>query len=323
MEPKVLKAFLKYYHDKLQLLLTIMTLTLVLILFFGKDLYFSSNTIMYLGLALLGLIYLGVTELFRRLKLAHREQVDVRQYFEERVQKRTREQEMLVKELTNEMEARRKIENVLSNFRQEEDIRQRKKLASELHDIIGQNLQCIKLLFKTQQKDFSKGIIPASEEQKKLLDEIELAIKHVRQMTKEIYPIFLEHTEILQAIQSHSSMVNERDGLSILIDNDNERYELDYMIKEYCFLIYQEILNNVVKHANATQVIVKLIQQEQKWFCIQITDNGKGFNPESIKDRGHGLVLIKDRTHDIGGSLEIKSVPEEGTSIYIKVPSNA
>ncbi len=62
------------------------------------------------------------------------------------------------------------------------------------------------------------------------------------------------------------------------------------------------------------------MHQQAEWLQIEITDNGKGFDIESIKDAGHGLVLIQNRTRDIGGSLNIKSIPGEGTCIYIKVP---
>jgi len=166
------------------------------------------------------------------------------------------------------------------------------------------------------------GKIPELDDQNQLLDEIDLAIKQIRQMTSELRPIFLDTMDILQAICSHNDMVNKKIQLHIVVDHDHDHYELTDMIKEYCFLIYREVLINIIKHANATQVNIKLRQTQSKWLQIEIADNGDGFDINSIKDKGHGLVLMQDRTCDVGGNVDIKSAPGEGTSVYIKIPTN-
>ena len=302
--------------------LTLTAATLVFIMVFKGETHSGLIMAVSVGVVLLGIIIWALTNILKQLKLAKRELSDTRQHLEERVHQRRIEQEKLVKELKNEIDVRREVEDVLTSLRKKEDIRQRKILAGELHDIIGQNLQTIKLLFMTQQAEMQQGNLPDLDNQKQIVDEVETAIKHLRQMTNELHPIFLENMDILEAIQSHNGMIFERVGLNITLENDSEHYNLEDMIKEYCFLIYREALNNIIKHAEATQVRIKLKQLQTKWVQIEIIDNGKGFDLDLIEDRGHGLVLIQDRTRDIGGSVDINSVPGEGTCVYIKVPSN-
>jgi len=198
--------------------------------------------------------------------------------------------------------------------------RQRKKLAAELHDILGQSLQSIKLLLKTGLADMQNGKVHKMKGQQLLLEEIDVAIKQLRQMTNEIHPIFLNSMDLLQAIRSHSNMVYQRIKLPIIIEHDKDIYVLNDMLKEYYYLIYQETLNNIVKHANATRVNIKLSQQQTDWLQMEISDNGQGFDLKSIKHRGHGLNLLQDRTRSMGGTVEIKSTPGQGTCLYIKVP---
>lgn len=284
----------------------------------------SSNIYVAISTGLIFLVYSWwiLNRVCSHIEATSLELTDTRTHFEERVQHSSKEQDRLIHELKDEIAVRRNIEDALSSLRKEEDIRQRKKLAAEMHDIIGHHLQSIKLLFKIQQSEIQNGMTPDIEIQNRLVNEINLAIKQIRQMTSELYPIFLDNMDILEAIHSHSEIIKERAGFEIVIENDNDDYILSDKIKEYCFLIYQEMINNIIKHAEATLVNVKLSQLQPEWLEIEITDNGKGFDIKSIENKGHGLVLTQDRTRDIGGNLDIKSVLNEGTKVYIKMPTN-
>ena len=320
-----MKEHFKNYHNSFstcppQLFLILTTATLILILINRDRPHSGLITAVSIGVIFFSIIFWVFLVLLDHLKMVKRDLTDTRLHLEDRVQQGEREQESLVKELRDEINIRRKIEDALTSLRKGEDIRQREKLAAELHDIIGLNLQSAKLLCQLQQAEMKNGEFPELDSQDRLINEIDMAIKHVRQMTNELHPIFLENMDILGAIRSHNDVIAERIGPTIIIENDHEHYDLDDMIKEYCFLIYREALNNIVKHANATHVSVRLMHLQPEWLQIEITDNGKGFDIESIEDTGHGLVLIQNRTRDIRGSLNIKSVLGEGTCVYIKVP---
>jgi signal transduction histidine kinase len=87
------------------------------------------------------------------------------------------------------------------------------------------------------------------------------------------------------------------------------------------YRIMQEALNNVRKHANATQVDLSLKRHKDSVRMI-ISDNGKGFNTKSAKKKrtGFGLVGMRERAALIGATLEIESTPGQGTTIYVSVP---
>ena len=320
-----MKEHFKNYHNSFstcspQLFLILSTATLILIMINRDTPHSGLITAVSVGVIFFSIIFWVFLVLLDHLKMVKRDLSDTRLHLEDRVRQGEREQVYLVKELRDEINIRRKIEDALTSLRKEEDIRQREKLAAELHDIIGLNLQSAKLLCKLQQAEMKNGEFPELDSQDRLINEIDMAIKHVRQMTNELHPIFLENMDILGAIRSHNDVIAERAGPTIIIENDHEHYDLDDMIKEYCFLIYREALNNIVKHANATHVSVRLMHLQPEWLQMEITDNGKGFDIGSIEDTGHGLVLIQNRTRDIRGSLNIRSVLGEGTCVYIKVP---
>ena len=146
-----MKELFKNYHNYFstcppQLVLILTTATLVLILV-NRDRPDSGLIIaVSVGVIFFSIIFWLFSELLNHLKLAKRDLLDTRLHLEERVQQGAREQESLVKELKDEIKIRRKIEDALTSLRKEEDIRQREKLAAELHDIIGLNLQSVKLL---------------------------------------------------------------------------------------------------------------------------------------------------------------------------------
>ena len=82
------------------------------------------------------------------------------------------------------------------------------------------------------------------------------------------------------------------------------------------YRITQEALANIQKYAEASRVVVSL-QSKDDTTGLSITDNGKGFDPQTVK-KGHGLANMADRARQSGGKLEIKSAPRQGTTIFLK-----
>jgi signal transduction histidine kinase len=83
--------------------------------------------------------------------------------------------------------------------------------------------------------------------------------------------------------------------------------------------VAQETLNNVLKHAYATQVAVRLVQKDGM-IELSVTDNGLGFDPGSVTEGGLGLVSMRERTERMGGTLTIQSAPHQGTTVTVAVP---
>jgi signal transduction histidine kinase len=84
------------------------------------------------------------------------------------------------------------------------------------------------------------------------------------------------------------------------------------------FMVAKEALNNVAKHANASELRIKLELSDRE-LRLMIHDNGSGFSPSKAAESGHGLRNMETRLRDLGGEFQIKSAPGEGTTIYVSI----
>lgn len=230
-----------------------------------------------------------------------------------------KELDQLNKKLKDEIKLNKAYEEALCKSHLEIDLRQRKKIAAELHDNIGQSLQYIKLEMNMvmQQKE-EKTVV--NERLQQLVSEVELCTLQLREMLTTLRPSFLDSMNILEAIQYHGKKISASTNLKITVSSNIDEYKLDQITKEYCFLIYQEILSNIVKHADATEVNITLSRTNNQYLSIEIIDNGLGFDPALYEHSGQGVSLIKERARDIGGTLSITSAHNNGTKIMLKAP---
>ena len=195
---------------------------------------------------------------------------------------------------------------------------ERKRIASELHDGLGQNLAIIKnraLLGLREQVD--------REQVKTELDSIceaaTLALDEVRGITNDLRPQLLDRLGLTKTIVV---MIKK---LAAIVEIKSEIDSIDNVFIEneeiILYRIIQESLNNVIKHSNASDasVSIKLTTTE---ILISIEDNGKGFDIETAKSNSNGLGLagLKERAQMINGVIVIDSKLEEGTAISLRIP---
>jgi len=196
---------------------------------------------------------------------------------------------------------------------------ERKRLARELHDGIGTSLLATKMklqMLEAQAKDdkpLDKQAFP------ELISEINQSIEELRAVSMDIRPSFLENTDLIEAIKWHARKVKERSGIEINISSANIG-DISLKIKENFYRIFQEALNNAVKHSGATRVEV-LLSRDKSYLVLEIQDNGKGFHqPGSEEEQGIGLYTIRERVELLSGIIRIKSSDRIGTDIFIEVP---
>lgn len=209
----------------------------------------------------------------------------------------------------------------LGRIKEELEKRERSRLATLLHDGVGQNLQAVNLGLKMidgqSEQHVAAEIIP------ELVEEIQKAIEQVRDLTEELSPVRLEKMDLAEAIRSHASKLGARVNADILINTDRMTYAfLKSRIKEHCFLILQEALTNALKHSGAERIIIGLDIVDDAWLVMRISDDGCGFSPEqsTFQGKGLGLSIIKERGIRLGGMTEICSDPGKGTTVTVKVP---
>jgi signal transduction histidine kinase len=151
------------------------------------------------------------------------------------------------------------------------------------------------------------------------------AIGELRRLIVNLRPSVLDDMGLVPAVHWYAQAVAERTGLDVQVSNRGIDCRLPDEVETTLFRISQEGLNNVARHAKATWVEVRM-RCDRKTTQLEIEDDGVGFDPAAVsKDsadrRGWGLAGIRERIQLAGGEFEIESVPGQGTTLRVAVPS--
>lgn len=198
---------------------------------------------------------------------------------------------------------------------------ERKRIAAELHDSLGQRLVLIKnLALIFLQKDSTNGT--TRNEVADISSEASLAMAEMREISYNLRPYQLDRIGLTKAVQALIRKTSD----SVSIEFTAEIAEIDnFLPKDHeisFYRILQESLSNIVKHSHARKVHIVLTREGQ---CLRLTirDNGKGFAPEAVRPAvgsgGFGLIGISERAQLIGGTSRIESAPGRGTTVSIEV----
>lgn len=192
---------------------------------------------------------------------------------------------------------------------------ERKRIAAELHDGLGQNLVVIKnrAMLAIKKGDDKERV---TKELDNISESATQALEEVREITNNLRPRLLDRLGLTKAISSMLKQVSDVIEIESEIDNIDQIFNEIQEISIY--RIIQESLNNVIKHSEAAKVIVKIKRNENS-ILILIKDNGKGFATEDSKKDGLGLVGLKERSQLLKGELIIDSTIGEGTTIEVKI----
>jgi len=191
---------------------------------------------------------------------------------------------------------------------------ERKRIAQELHDGLGQNLLVIKnralLGLAVNEKD---------EQFDEIQESVTIALSEVRTIAYNLRPLHIERLGLTATIEEMIENVETVSGIEINCDIQ----KIDDLCKKdneiNFFRIIQECLNNIVKHSEATNAGVVIFQESDQINLI-IKDNGKGFDVENLNgNRGLGLNGIAERVKILGGNYSIESEKGKGTSISVKI----
>jgi PAS domain S-box-containing protein len=198
-------------------------------------------------------------------------------------------------------------------------LEERQRLARDLHDSVTQALYSVTLIAETGKRAAQAD---QSEQVSSYLDRLgevaQQALKEMRLLIYELRPPALEQAGLVGALQQRLDTVEGRAGIEhrLLVDG---ALELPSSIEEALYRVAQEALNNALKHAAASVITVR-ISVHDKQVELEVTDNGRGFDPATDSDAGGlGLLTIRERVEKIEGVLTIESTPEKGTSIRVKV----
>jgi signal transduction histidine kinase len=213
------------------------------------------------------------------------------------------------------------IENarLYDRAREQDILAERNRLARELHDSLSQSLFSMVLNAEAANHFFDTDPEKARAQIAILYETANAALKEMRSLIFELRPANLENEGLATVLTKHSKMIGERYGIKIRTVITGQR-RLPLPIEKALFRVAQEALNNVVKHANATEVTITLSTQDNT-ITMSVEDNGTGIVAGAIKPNTLGLTSMRERVEQLGGTIEFTpGSGGTGTTVRVKVP---
>ncbi len=218
------------------------------------------------------------------------------------------------------LEASRKELRTLTAHLDQEVEEERKLIAQELHDQLGQSLIASKIALNMLSLDK-----PEHDQLREQIGEviklIDQTIQSVRRIALGLRPFVLDHLGLVAAIESELHKFEERTGISwVSYLPQTESIQLAPVMSMNLFRIFEEALSNIQKHAGATQVIVRLESRGGR-LLLEVHDNGKGIDDARIlASDSLGIAGMRERVGRMGGDLCIERNDCGGTSVIVSVP---
>jgi signal transduction histidine kinase len=201
-------------------------------------------------------------------------------------------------------------------------VEERSRLARDLHDSATQTMYSAMLFTETSLNLAERGETEALISNLKRLSQLsQQALREMRLLVYELRPSVLEQDGLIAAIRQRLEMVEKRVGIreKLIVP---ELPALPPGIEMALYRITLEALNNVLKHAEATEVVVE-IHSNDDFVFLTVNDNGVGFESAYMDRGGIGLNSMRERTVVLGGNFEITSSKDAGTRIMVQLPLSA
>ena len=196
---------------------------------------------------------------------------------------------------------------------------ERSNISLQVHDELGQAMTALKMDLSWIRQNLNEPTLvePKLERMIKMTNEV---IHRVQRISSELHPGVLDDLGLIAAIEWYCSEFSERSGIPCALflgESEPESPKLNLAL----FRIIQESLTNVLRHSQATKVSIQLTIQPE--IVLTISDNGIGIAPEKLSSgKSFGLIGMKQRITQCGGSIEYSSSPGNGSSVIVRVPKN-
>ncbi len=230
-------------------------------------------------------------------------------------------QKQAEEKLRRSQEELRALSGHLESVREEERI----SVAREIHDELGQVLNALKMdLSLLGRKAYEAGdTVPLSllmEELRSMKEKLDNTIQSVRKMVTELRPEVLDELGLRAAVEWQSHEFEARTQIRCTVDSNIDELSIEIERATAVFRIFQETLTNIARHARATQVNIKLVEDE---WCVrlEVSDNGKGISENDKSRPGSiGLVGMRERALLLGGQVSVHGNAGSGTTVVVSIP---
>jgi PAS domain S-box-containing protein len=272
------------------------------------------------------------TGILRDITVRKRMEKDLRQAREDlemRVQERTANLGQAVKVLRAEINDRKRAEKALRESETElrrlsaelisAQEKERRKIARDLHDGIGQILSAAKFSLERQLDLNEKGQAPSRQALQPVIEQVQSSIEEVRRISSDLWPSILDDLGLLMAV---NWFCRNFQGIYAAIQVEKEiriqENEIPRSLKIVIYRVLQEAMNNVAKYSQ-TQTVQLFLQKADGRIDLRVKDLGLGFDLENAT-KGLGLASMKERTELAGGTFQISSTRGEGTVVHASWP---
>jgi signal transduction histidine kinase len=202
---------------------------------------------------------------------------------------------------------------------------ERRHIARELHDEVGQVLTVVKMALRDAQLALGDTGLPkdASEALEEAYVVSDRALRSVRDLSRLLHPSLLDDMGLTVALDAHIEGFRRRHGIAVTSEYDNIEERLPPDIELALYRTVQEALTNVARHAHAAHVRIAVHRTDRR-VNLSIEDDGTGFDAVAASQpgprRGLGLLGMQERVHQFGGDMVIESAAGRGTKLSVSVP---
>lgn len=220
-----------------------------------------------------------------------------------------------------------KSEVALLNYKEQQtkkvldaESKERKRIGEELHDGLGQLLSLLKMNITDQ----IEHIRPEQTDHYKKLQSLHVltdnAIDELRNASHNLSPVLLQTKGLSVSINDLVNRLRKSNKHEIELDINGLDVPMDSVIEHSVYRIIQELINNIIRHAEAKRISLQLVKNSEE-LSLFVEDDGKGFDTRNIQ-AGMGLNNLMTRVDNLGGTMDIDSMPGRGTIVSINIPFN-
>ncbi|MDQ6913286.1 MAG: PAS domain S-box protein [Verrucomicrobiota bacterium] len=250
-----------------------------------------------------------VTDITRHREL-EAEASSARQDLERRVRERTAD-------LEAEMVERQRLEREVLESKENEQ----RRFSRDLHDGLGQCLTGVLFHTLALERALQGQQSPLAANATKIAELVDQAVNQAHDLARGIYPVPLRPDGLISALQDLVQAINDSHPVECSLQSEKPVLLDDYDAAIHLYRIAQEAITNAIKHSQGSRITVRLHQTEDS-LALVVSDDGVGWREAHPAKSGRGLDIIKHRARLIGAAVEVKAIPQRGTTVQCIVGKN-